>query len=97
MILSDFYLIEKVENVLKRMRWKAHFFLKGDKVSDQNNRFGLPSNKTPPTILEMKSFENDVINLIENIEISSWEVVTYGIYARVNLFSQNERASATSE
>ena len=31
------------------------------------------------------------------IEISSWEVVTYGIYARVNLFSQNERASATSE
>ncbi len=28
-------LIEKVENVLKRMRWKAHFFLKGDKISDQ--------------------------------------------------------------
>ena len=27
------------------------------------------------------------------IEISSWEVLTYGIYARVNLFSQNERAS----
>ncbi len=34
---------------------------------------------------------------IKYIEISSWEVVTYGIYARVNLFSQNERASATSE
>ncbi len=50
------------------MRWKAHFFLKGDKISDQNNPFGLPSNKTPPTILEMKSFENDVINLIENIK-----------------------------
>ena len=61
-------LIEKVENVLKRMRWKAHFFLKGDKISDQNNPFRFPSNKTPPTILEMKSFENDVINLIENIK-----------------------------
>ena len=24
-------LIEKVENVLKRMRWKAHFFLKEEK------------------------------------------------------------------
>ena len=24
-------LIEKVESVLKRMRWKAHFFLKGEK------------------------------------------------------------------
>ena len=66
-------LIEKVENVLKRMRWKAHFFLKGDKISDQNNPFGLPSNKTPPTILEMKSFENDVINLIENIKFRNAE------------------------
>ncbi len=66
-------LIEKVENVLKRMRWKAHFFLKGDKMSDQNNPFGLPSNKTPPTILEMKSFENDVINLIENITFRNAE------------------------
>ncbi len=34
----------------------------GDKISDQNNPFGLPSNKIPPTILEMKSFKNDVIN-----------------------------------
>ena len=33
------------------------------------------------------------LNSIYNIEISSWEVLTYGIYARVNLFSQNERAS----
>ncbi len=47
-------LIEKVESVLKRMRWKAHFFLKGDKISNQNNPFGLPPNKIPPTILEMK-------------------------------------------
>ncbi len=66
-------LIEKVESVLKRMRWKAHFFLKGDKISDQNNAFGLPSNKTPPTILEIKSFENNVINLIENIKFQNAE------------------------
>ena len=32
-----------------------------------------------------------------DIEISSWEVLTYGIYPRVNLFSQKERPSATSE
>ncbi len=38
-------LIEKVENLLKCIRWKAHFFLKGDKISDQNNPFGLPSKK----------------------------------------------------
>ncbi len=64
-------LIEKVESVLKRMRWKAHFFLKVDNISDQNNPFGLPSNNTPPTILEMKYFENNVINLIENIKTKS--------------------------
>ena len=61
-------LIEKVQSVVKRMCWKAHFVLKGDKISDQNSPFGLPSNKTPPTFLEMKSFENDVINLIGNIK-----------------------------
>ena len=41
-------LIEKVESVLKRMRWKAHFFLKGEKNQQNTNHFGLLSNKTPP-------------------------------------------------
>ncbi len=42
-------LIEKVENVLKRMRWKANFFPKGDKISDQNNPLGfLPTKHVPP-------------------------------------------------
>ena len=34
--------IENVENVIKRMRWKANFFLKGNKNSNESNRFGLP-------------------------------------------------------
>jgi hypothetical protein len=50
------------------MRWKANFFLKGDKNSTESNRFGLPSTKTPPTILEMKHLEDDLFNLIENIK-----------------------------
>ena len=61
-------LIEKVESVLKRMRWKAHFFLKGEKSQEKTNYFGLPSNKTPPTILELKAFEEDVLKIIENIK-----------------------------
>ena len=61
-------LIEKVESVLKRMRWKAHFFLKGEKSQEKTNFFGLPSNKTPPTILELKAFEEDVLKIIENIK-----------------------------
>ena len=61
-------LIEKVESVLKRMRWKAHFFLKGEKNQENTNHFGLSSNKTPPPILELKPFEEDVLKLLENIK-----------------------------
>ena len=50
------------------MRWKAHFFLKGEKNQENTNHFGLSSNKTPPTILELKPFEEDVLKLLENIK-----------------------------
>ena len=61
-------LIKKVESVIKRMRWKANFFLKGDKNLNESYRFGIPSTKIPPAILEMKPFEDDLFNLIENIK-----------------------------
>ena len=61
-------LIQKVESVLKRMRWKAHFYLKGEKNPTKNNSFGLPSSKSPPTVSEIKSFELDVLKLVENIQ-----------------------------
>jgi hypothetical protein len=64
-------LIEKVESVIKRMRWKAHFFNKNSINKNQNNRFGLASNKTPSSIPEMKPFETDLIKLIENMQFRS--------------------------
>ena len=55
---SDNYLrnlIEKAESILiKRNEMEAHFFLKGE--------------KTPPAVLELKSFEEDVIKLLETIK-----------------------------
>ena len=48
------------------MRWKAHFFLKGEKSQEKTNYFGLPTSKTPPTILELKAFEENVLKIIEN-------------------------------
>ena len=50
------------------MRWKAHFFLNGEKSQKNITNFGLSSNKTPPTVLELKPFEEDVIKLLENIK-----------------------------
>ena len=51
--------------LLERMRWKAYFLLKGEKST---RNFGLSSNKTPPTVLELKPFEKDVIKLSESIK-----------------------------
>ena len=42
------------------MRWKAHFFPKGEKSQENTRNFGLSSNKTPPTVLYLKPFEEDV-------------------------------------
>ena len=53
------------------MRWKAHFFNKNSINKNQNNHFGLASNKTPSSIPEMKPFETDLIKLIENIQFRS--------------------------
>ena len=61
-------LINKTENVVHRMRWKAHFFLYGDDGSTGNDYFNLPSNKCAPPMKEMKDFEDDLTNLISSVK-----------------------------
>lgn len=68
-------LISKVESVIKRMRWKAFFFLK-DKDSDKEkddeeinvSKFGFKTRKCPPQVSEMIDFENDILRIIETIK-----------------------------
>ena len=60
-------LIDKVETVVSRMRWKAHFFLHETNATEQY-KFGLKSKNSPPVINEMKSFEEDLIEQMENIK-----------------------------
>ncbi|PIK36660.1 hypothetical protein BSL78_26495 [Apostichopus japonicus] len=73
-------LIEKVENVIKRMRWKASFFLKtcnnneeDDEEDDEHHpahteNFGFKSKKCPPQIEELRLFEDDLLRMIENVK-----------------------------
>ena len=61
-------LIEKVENVVQRMRWKAHFFLNNESNPISNNSFGLSSKNSAPIVNEMKAFEEDVSRMISSIE-----------------------------
>lgn len=61
-------LIEKTESVLKRMRWKAFFFLNPEIKAEEKETYGFNSRKTPPQIDEMIKFEDDLLQLIGNIK-----------------------------
>lgn len=61
-------LIEKVEDVTKRMRWKAHFFEKGENSNDKQQKYGFKSRKCPPQIKDMESFESDLVEMTQNIK-----------------------------
>ena len=52
-------LIEQIEMVIKRMRWKVIYCsMKG---SIKTETYGLKSQKTPPPINKLAAFENDLI------------------------------------
>ena len=65
-------LIEKIESVIKRMRWKAHFFLKednNDETKQERESYGFKARKCPPQCEEMENFEKDVMNIVRNLEL----------------------------
>ena len=72
-------LIKKVECVIKRMRWKAFFFLtNGDDLEEghpMEETLEFKSRKCPPQIDDLKPFEEDLIRLIENIKFKCLQSV----------------------
>ena len=60
-------LIMKTENLLKRMRWKTLAFLGKLKGSDKEN-FGFKTVKGPSSVKELVPFENDMMEMINNLE-----------------------------
>ena len=67
-------LVEKVESLIKRMRWKCLFYER--KLNKMNNEiqdetYGFKSKKTPPQNDLLKPFEDDLILLIRNISFKS--------------------------
>ena len=64
-------LIEKVESVIKRMRWKAFFFDRNEQDNDDainNDNFGFKSRKCPPQNSELDKFEADLLDMVHNIK-----------------------------
>ena len=58
-------LIEKIESVIKRMRWKAFFHLnKNGKNEIETEKFGFKSKNCPPQRKVLQNFEKDLYNTI---------------------------------
>ena len=54
-------MIEKVENFIKRIRWKAYFYDNEDqRDNNSNSNFGFKSDKTPPQSEHLNAFEDDL-------------------------------------
>ena len=64
-------LIEKTESFLRRMRWKAFFFLNPQVVPPAKETFGFNTTKSAKPIAEMNEFENGMLNLIQNVEFKN--------------------------
>ena len=62
-------LVEKIEAVLKRMRWKALFFnRKDDDNKTEIQTYGLKSDNCPAQVKELSAFEDDLIQLVKKIK-----------------------------
>ena len=61
-------LISKSETFVKNIRWRAFFYLNPDLRMDHKETYGFISTKPPPIIPELKEFENDLVDLIQNIK-----------------------------
>ena len=59
-------LIEKTEHFLRRMGWKAYFFLSPDVSSTSKDTYGFKSTKNPPPVDELKEFEDDMFKMVQS-------------------------------
>ena len=71
-------LIGKVESVIKRMRWKAHFYGKNSDErnlptseidTDADGKYGFKSRKCPPQHEDLDRFEADLMDMVNNIQV----------------------------
>ena len=60
--------MEKVEMVIKRMRWKAIYFENKDISEKITETYGLKSLKCPKQVRELIPFEKDLVAIFKNIK-----------------------------
>ena len=87
-------LVEKIEALIKKMRWKAVFAKeksnenKEEPVSKDN--FGLKSDKCPPPVKELINFEKDLFALLGKLKFRK---VNWAFQKKLNNVVKNIRSS----
>ena len=61
-------LMEKIEGVVKRMQWKAHFYIKKDKSNIAYTNYVFKTRNYPPQCKELQNFEKDLLDTIKLIK-----------------------------
>ena len=59
--------IDKTEQFLRRMRWKAFHFL-NQEISMAKETFGFKTKNCPPVIEELRKFEEGMIQIIQKVK-----------------------------
>ena len=70
-VQKDLYfktLISKSETLVKNMRWRALFHLNPNLRMEHKETYGFISSKPPPILQELKEFENELADFIQNIK-----------------------------
>ena len=60
--------MEKIESVIKRMRWKAHFYLKKDTSNIAYTNYDFKTKNYPPQCKEPQNFGKDLLDTIKLIK-----------------------------
>jgi hypothetical protein len=63
-------MISSAERLIRRIRWRTFFFLNKDATTEKKTTYGFCSSRAPPYIMDLKQFEDDMLNLVQNIEFS---------------------------
>ena len=66
-------LMEKIELVIKRMRWKAHFYNEKKDIKENETHtipetYGLNCLNCPPQVIELIQFQSDLLDMIKSLK-----------------------------
>ena len=62
-------LVEKIDAVIWRMRWKVFYFEESDTRNNSKNiYYSLTSDKSPPLMKHLELFEKDLFKVVEKLK-----------------------------